>query len=458
MSSTTSSPYPILAHLSLKGPRGIVGRNKERLKDIPTERTGIGLVLDVDGVVHEVEDGTPLRRAHGIGSASAVLLVDLRRRRIKVDVTLPSAEPHHDFSATAVFHCKVRSATAVVQEQVDDLAVELASWTTNILRRRSRDIDPERTADLEAAGRTVLASATSRSPVVPPTTMAVTLASFEVHVSEDQRKLLNEAEARRREANRRRLLVQAEHDRQQLAAELAHERAMREDLLAQEAIPTKTERALKENELKARTRIDELNWDELVDEQAGRVEAQREDQQWDRRRRSADKYEEALGRGPEAVMALLLAEDPGRVAEVLGHQLQSKAALHHLLIEVTRSPHIDGSVLEPYAKQLADLVGKELKVGPGFAPPEALDEGSSWGADEEWDDPSVDDRADRVVDDDPFDPDSVITAEVVESDVASAPDADDGAAAAAEDRPPEAAEPTPATADPVADEPKGDSP
>jgi hypothetical protein len=424
--STTPAPYPILANLSLKGSRGIVGRNRERLKDIPTQRAGIGLVLDVDGVAHEVEDGTPLRKAHGIGSASAVLLVDLRRRRVEVDLTLPSAEPHRDFSATAVFHCQVRSATAVVQEQVGELEAELAGWATEIVRRRSRAVSPERTAELEAIGRTMLASATTRAPLVPATTIAIKLASFEVHVSEDQRTLLREADARRREAQRREHLVRAEHERQQLAAELAHERSLREDYLATSAIPAKTELALKQNELEGRKKIDEFGWQEAIGEQAGRVQAQQEERKWDRRQRSAARYEEALSRGPEALMALFLAEEPGRVTEVLHHQLQSKEALYGLLAEVTRSPHVHGSALEPFAKHLVDVVGQQLEIGPGFAPPQGLNDGGAWGEEAEGDDPDADDGSARAAADDPFDPDSLINAEVVDDDDADGADGGGG--------------------------------
>lgn len=365
MSGTAATSYPILAQLRLQGPRGLVGRNRERLKDIPTERTGIGLVLDVDGVVHEVENGTPLRRAHGIGSASAVILVDLRRRRMKIDVTLPSREPHHDFSATATFHCQVRSAAAIVQEQVDDFTEALTGWTTNVLRRRSRSIRPESTAELEAIGRDLLSKATSRSPLLRATVIAIELASFEVNVSGQWR--------------------------EELLAAAARERA-------------------------AKARIDQLRWDDRIDEQADIVESNRDDRQWVRRKRSSGEYEDALARGPEAMMALLLADDPSRIPEVLSRQLQDKAALYQFLIEVTRSPHIDGSVMEPYAKQLAELVGQQLRVGPGFASPGGLTEGSSWPAEGFGDGLPDDDGSAPPAEDDPFDPDAIMTGEVIETD------------------------------------------
>lgn len=368
MSETATTPYPIIAQLRLEGPRGLVGRNRERLKQIPTERTGIGLVLDVNGVLHEVENGMPIRKAYGINTASAVILVELRRLRLTIPLRVPSYRSHIDFQATATFHCQVRSASAFLDARVEDFPAELAGWATDLLRRRSRAIDPQNTAELESIGREMLTKGISRDPVVPGTVIAMDLASFEVHVDEQVKKAVADKE---------------------------------------------------EREKRARARIHQLQLDDDIDEQEDILKSNRADRERRRRDTAAKAWEEAVLRGPEAMMAYLLAEDPSRIDDVLNRQLQDKAALYQLLIEVTRSPHIDGSVMEPYAKRLAEIVGHQLKVGPGFAEPGGLTEGSSW-ASESLNDEVSDDGEASSSKGTPWDDDRVSTDDVIEADASVA--------------------------------------
>jgi len=327
--SGAATPYPILARLPLEGPKGLVRRNRERLKDIPRERTGIGLVLDIHGVAEEVSNGIPLHQAPGIGSASSVVLVDLRRRRITVEVSVPSRELHREFQATATFHCEVRNAAAIAESHGDDFLVALTTWTATAVRRRSRDVAPDRPADLEKAGRQALTRAIGRTPLVRATDMAITLASFEVDLGEHHRELLVERDKRRESAD---------------------------------------------------AEIDGLKHADRIHEQKAMNGVNADERDWERRRWSAGQYEDAIARGPQAVMALMLAEDPSQIGEILNRQLQDKQALYQFLVEVTRSPHIDGSVLEPYAKHLADAVGQQLKIGPSLGPMTGLSEGTSWKA------------------------------------------------------------------------------
>jgi hypothetical protein len=314
----------------LDGPKGLVRRNRERLKDIPTERAGIGLLLDVNGVVEEVSNGVPLHHAPGISSARSVILVDLRQRLIAVEVSVPSREVHRDIQATATFACQVRSASAIAESQGDDFVAALTGWTSTVVRRRSRGVASDRPADLETVGRQALVRALGRTPLVRATDMSITLASFEVHLSDDHRKVLLDRDERTDAAN---------------------------------------------------TQILQLELDDRVGHQAGMNAVNADERDWERRRWSASQYEEAIARGPQAVMALMLAEDPSQLSAVLNHQLQDKQALYHFLVDVTRSPHIDGSVLEPYAKHLADAVGQQLKIGPALGPMTGLSEGASWPAD-----------------------------------------------------------------------------
>lgn len=363
MSGPEPAPYPIIARLPLEGPRGLVGRNRERLKGIPNERTGIGLVLEVDGVHSEVPNGTPLRRAPGIGSASGVILVDLRPRLISVDLTLPSSAPHRDFAATATFQCQVRDATAVVEDQIGDVAEGLARWASSLVRGISRDLSPEDPAVLEDLGSDQLTRAVSHRPLHRATVVAIKLATFEVEFSSHQREELTEWDARVREAD---------------------------------------------------AKVHQVELDERVSFAEDAAQLTRDDRKGSLRDRRAERYAKALAQGPEALMALVLADNPEAITQIMNRQLDDRNALYHFLVEVTNSPHIDGSVMEPYAKRLVELFGQELKLGPGFSLPEALEEGASW-AGEEFDDGAPDPGAAPATETDPFDRDAVLPGEVIDT-------------------------------------------
>lgn len=120
--------YPVIAEVLLPpAARTWYGRRRREPTDVPLARPGCAYVFKAHGEfvpydAQRLDFGDDI-----VVSATAVYLVDIRPRRLPVDITIPSAFPDEDFTVRATFRCRVTDPAAAAEASLVDLDVLLAS-------------------------------------------------------------------------------------------------------------------------------------------------------------------------------------------------------------------------------------------------------------------------------------------------------------------------------------------
>ncbi|MGH3901022.1 MAG: hypothetical protein ACRDTA_22810 [Pseudonocardiaceae bacterium] len=120
--------YPVIEERSLDPVRRVWWKGARRaLNELPTRRAGTLLVFETGTRWEEMPYSGPLNgREEVVVDAVAVSLVDRRKRVIKVELTIPSADAADDFLLEVYFCCRVTDPVIVAQAGLLDVRELLA--------------------------------------------------------------------------------------------------------------------------------------------------------------------------------------------------------------------------------------------------------------------------------------------------------------------------------------------
>src|SRR5688500_16805065 len=186
--------YPLMRRWKLGVARGVVNRNRARLLDVPTDRAGFAVVLDVDGMLEPVPDGVALQRADNIRRASSAIFVDLRPQNVRTSVAVPCSGGHREFDVDVVYYCEVSDPVTVVERRADNVPEELNTWTAAALRRCCDGFVLEDAMECEPYAEETLRLAFREKPPLCSTWMDVELRSVAVPLAQKYRDAANEIE------------------------------------------------------------------------------------------------------------------------------------------------------------------------------------------------------------------------------------------------------------------------
>lgn len=118
--------YPVIEERSLDAvPRKFFRNARRDLTDLPEARPGAVLVFDLNGQYEMLDQRHLTGTEPPVLEAVAVSLVDIRPRRVSVDISIPSASPADDFLIRVGFHCKVTSPPKVAAVGLTDISMLL---------------------------------------------------------------------------------------------------------------------------------------------------------------------------------------------------------------------------------------------------------------------------------------------------------------------------------------------
>lgn len=125
----SEDPYPVIEERPLAAvARRFFRTTRRDLADLPEARPGTLWVFDVGGHYEALDR----RRLSGtepvVLDAVAVSLVDIRPRRVPVELSIPSSSPADDFVFRADFRCRVTNPSMVVAAGLTDVTVPLHSY------------------------------------------------------------------------------------------------------------------------------------------------------------------------------------------------------------------------------------------------------------------------------------------------------------------------------------------
>lgn len=369
----SSQKYPVAFRHVVPAKQSILQSLKSRLKHIPDDRQDYAAVLDFDGKYELVDNGVPILKAEGIGSARALILVDVRPVEWEVNVEVPCYGHVERRKVTVRYASQVTAPHVVLQSRFGELKSKLENWTSSVLHRESPRYAVDDHDRFLAAARSALANLLIEQPPVPRAglSLEVTDVSSELPTRAHESELLEtrrqaeldvaEQEASSRIAGiERRLKHQAELEHDQMAA--------------------------------SRWRASQSFDDE-----------RREKQRW-HEQEEARMLEEAFNRGPEALLALMASRNPESIEQLTNYAIRDRSTFERLLMAAAESGVISRSAIEDMFTKAANhmLDGSGAHVGTG-APSGEIDAGSQRGANQAGDksdehfDPLDDDFDDRRV-------------------------------------------------------------
>lgn len=120
--------YPVIEERSLGPVRRAWWKGARRaLDELPTRPAGTLLVFETGTRWEEIPHSRPLTgREEAVVDAVAVSLVDRRKRVIRVELTIPSADAADDFLLEVYFRCRVTDPVIVAQAGLLDVRELLA--------------------------------------------------------------------------------------------------------------------------------------------------------------------------------------------------------------------------------------------------------------------------------------------------------------------------------------------
>lgn len=377
--------YPLMRRWPLGPARGVFNRYRSRLQDVPTDRAGYAVVLDVHGTLEEVPNGIPLVKADGIGRATSAIFVDLRPRTIEIVVAVPCHGRYTEFETHVTYDCDVTHAVAAVERNATDVRAELRSWTAAALRRAGENFAPDDALGFEDHAEIALRRAFRETPPACRSWMDVDLVSVAVPLSTKYR---DDGRAREDVTMSTTRRIHEIHEGERLAD------AKLDAGVAGDGRDLRRRR----HQIASASRIFEL-------------EAGLDDQRLARESRLLDarvtRYREALAAGPDAMMALIAEQNPSDMKQFLALKLQERADLMQFVFEAIDRKIIDpidvGSGIIDVAKHIIQGVRRDV---PGFAALTAPVEGGDapadgGGATEDGATASADHDDNNVIDIDP---------------------------------------------------------
>lgn len=127
----SKDPYPVIDECSLPAvPRGFFRNARRDVTELPEARPGTLLVFDLNGQYETLGQRHLSGTEPTVLEAVAVSLVDIRQRRVPVDISMPSASPADDFLFRADFRCVVTSPSTVAAAGLTDVTVLLRNHLT----------------------------------------------------------------------------------------------------------------------------------------------------------------------------------------------------------------------------------------------------------------------------------------------------------------------------------------
>ncbi len=127
----SKDPYPVIDERSLAAvPRRFLRSARRDVTELPEVRPSTVLVFDLNGQYETLDRRHLSGTEPTVLEAVAVSLVDIRRRLVLVDISMPSASPADDFLFRADFRCVVTSPSTVAAAGLTDVTVLLRNHLT----------------------------------------------------------------------------------------------------------------------------------------------------------------------------------------------------------------------------------------------------------------------------------------------------------------------------------------
>lgn len=317
----TENGYPIADVYILQPVKGWFNRASKRLDGVPTARSGLQAVLEVDGQYELVPPGTPLRSADGIVQAAQVMFVDVRPTVIAVSVEPLCRGGHGSFTVDAQFECEVIDAVALLEAGEVQFRDNLSAWLSRTLRPLGSGYDLQQAQDLEAAAWSVLnQQLTIDAPIRGGGAVDIRLIDFRVALNEAEAQHLRDLEERRRDRER----IIGEASVQDLRDSTEHERNRKRKGFQRDLDYEDEQNRLQTDEFDRARRIRKL------------ASQEREAAAWLR----------AIDAGPDALYAMLLAADPTAIDRAIAQKIEDRGALEAILKEAIASGRLDPMYVE----------------------------------------------------------------------------------------------------------------
>lgn len=369
--------YPVAFRHRVPPKTSILQSMKSRLRDIPNDRQDYAVVLDFAGVFELVPSGTPIARAEGIGSASAMIFVDVRPVFLDIELDLPCQGHVERRKVTVRYLSQVVAPEIVLQDRVERLQNKLEYWTRSLVARESVGYGVDDHERFLAAARSAVASRLLEQPPVSPAGIELQLVEVSAELPTSSLAHQQHLIEKTRDADRRihdvnedgrvaSVSRRREHDEELEMSGFAEERWRARQSLADE----QREKAI---------------WQQQAD---------------------AARLEEAYRRGPEALLALMAAKDPAAMEQLVAYGIKDRDFLADLLLRAAQSGVVSSSAVEDLLTNAANelLRGSGAQVGTG-PPASELDRGARRGsvgagdteADDDFD-PDDDEFDDRPID------------------------------------------------------------
>ncbi|MEM9611700.1 MAG: hypothetical protein AAGA59_02070 [Actinomycetota bacterium] len=309
--------YPVYHRYAIPARKGLFDSLRGRLSEIPRERSDFAVVLDVEGFYELIPSGVRVESADNIRLANALVLVNIGQKLLEFREKLPCLDNLEERTVVVRFSSRVLDPVAVLGENIGDFSATLATWSRAVLRRASVSVPAGEPEVFHQAALQAMVRELTAAPPIPPFAIDLRVAGLEVDEPKNY----------------------VEHGRNRIAKRRAGETrlvASGEDARLEEVHQKRSQTA----------RLNQLAHDEEYYGRSRSLVRSQEDEREARTARRAQLYESAYGRGPEAILALVAADNPEALSDLVAQKLDDRRFLAEMMLKAAKSGLIQSTDLE----------------------------------------------------------------------------------------------------------------